>query len=160
MNHLRLYALIVVLGGALATGVAFAQDQKAGGRRGGDGARAAGIGGRGGAGLALRGVNLTDAQQQQIRTLTEQHREQNSAWSERLSTAVEAQRKAAAANPVDEQAIRLAAQNVAEAQAEVMIAQAKLRSAVLALLTPEQRAQAEQARAQRGARGEGRPARP
>ena len=157
MNHLRVYALIVVLGSALATGIAFAQDQKTGGgRRGGDQARA-GIGGRGGSGLALRGVNLTDAQQQQIRALTEQHREQNRAWSERLQAAVEAQRKAAAANPVDEQAIRLAAQNVAEAQAEVMIAQAKLRFAVFALLTPEQRAQAEQARAERGGR---RPVRP
>jgi protein CpxP len=158
--NLRVYALIVVLAGALATGVAFAQDQKTAGRRGGDGARAAGIGGRAGAGLALRGVNLTDAQQQQIRALMEQHREQNRAWSERLQTAVEAQRKAAEANPVDEQAIRLAAQNVAEAQAEVMIAQAKLRSAVFALLTPEQRAQAEQTRTGRGARGEGRPIRP
>jgi periplasmic protein CpxP/Spy len=158
MNHLRIYALIVVLGGTLAAGVAFAQDQKpGGGRRGGDPARAAGVGGRGGAGLALRGVNLTDAQQRQIRALTEQHREQNRVWSERLRTAVEAQRKAADANPVDEQAIRLGAQNVAEAQAEVMIAQAKLRSAVFAVLTPEQRAQAEQARAERGGR---RPVRP
>lgn len=159
MNDLRVYALIAVLGGALATGVAFAQDQKAGGGRRGGEARA-GIGGRGGAGLALRGVNLTDAQQQQIRALTEQHREQNRAWSERLQAAVEAQRKAADANPVDEQAIRLAAQNVAEAQAEAMIAQAKLRSAVFALLTPEQRAQAEQARAERGERGGRRAIRP
>jgi Spy/CpxP family protein refolding chaperone len=61
---------------------------------------------------------------------------------------------------VDEQAIRLAAQNVAEAQAEAMIAQAKLRSAVFALLTPEQRAQAEQARAERGERGGRRAIRP
>lgn len=156
MNHLRVYALIVVLGGALATGVAFAQDQKAGGGRRGGEARA-GTGGRGGVGLALRGVNLTDEQQQQIRALTEQQREQSRAWSERLEAAVEAQRKAADANPVDEQAIRLATQNVAEAQAEVMIAQAKLRSAVFALLTSEQRAQAEQARA---GRGERRPIRP
>lgn len=157
MNHLRVYAVIVVLGGALATGVAFAQDQKAGGgRRGGDQARA-GIGGRGGAGLALRGVTLTDAQQQQIRTLTQQHREQNRAASERLRAAADEQRRAAEANPVDEQAIRSAARAVADAQAEVMIAQARLRAAVFALLTPEQRAQAEQGRAERGER---RPIRP
>jgi Spy/CpxP family protein refolding chaperone len=159
MSDLRGYALVAVLGGALATGSAFAQDQKAGGGRRGGEARA-GIGGRGGAGRALRGVNLTDAQQQQIRALTAQHREQNRAWSERLQAAVEAQRKAADANPVDEQAIRLAAQNLAEAQAEAMIAQAKLRSAVFALLTPEQRAQAEQARAERGERGGRRAIRP
>jgi protein CpxP len=157
MNRLRLYVLIALLGSALASGAAFAQDQKAGGgRRGGDPARA-GVGGRGGAGPALRGVNLTDAQQQQIRSLTEQHREANRAASERLRVAVDAQRQAAEANPVDEQAIRAAAREVAEAQAEVMIAQAKLRSAVFALLTPEQRAQAEQAGARRGER---RPTRP
>jgi protein CpxP len=157
MNHLRVYALIVLIGGVLATGLAFAQDQGAGaGRRGRDQARAA-AGGRGGAGLALRGVNLTDAQQQQIRVLTEQHREQNRASTERLGAAMDAQRAAADANPVNEQAIRIAARNVAEAQAEVMIAQAKLRAAVLALLTPEQRAQAEQARTERGGR---RPVRP
>ncbi|HVG70757.1 MAG TPA: hypothetical protein VM819_07600, partial [Vicinamibacterales bacterium] len=87
MNHLRVYALIVLIGGVLATGLAFAQDQGAGaGRRGRDQARAA-AGGRGGAGLALRGVNLTDAQQQQIRVLTEQHREQNRASTERLRAA-------------------------------------------------------------------------
>ena len=157
MNHLRVYALIVLFGGVVATGVAFAQDQAAGGgRRGRDQARAA-VGGRGGAGLGLRGVNLTDAQQQQIRVLTEQHREQNRASTERLRAAMDAQRAAADADPVNEQAIRIAARNVAEAQAEVMIAQAKLRSAVLALLTPEQRAQAEQARTERGGR---RPVRP
>jgi Spy/CpxP family protein refolding chaperone len=69
-----------------------------------------------------------------------------------LQAALETQRKAADANPVNEQAIRIAARDVAEAQAEVLIAQAKLRSAVFALLTPEQRAQAEQASSDRGGR--------
>ena len=97
---MRLIVRAVALAAALSisfAGAAFAQDQKAaGGRRGGDQAR--GVGARGGAGLAmLRGLNLTDAQRQQIRTLTEQHREQNRAAEERLRSAMAAQRKAAAA---------------------------------------------------------------
>lgn len=156
MNHLPVYALFAVLG-VFTAGVAFAQDQGAGGgRRGREQARA-GVGGRGGAGLALRGVTLTDAQQQQVRVLTEQHREQNRASAERLRVALDAQRQAADANPVNEQAIRIAAREAADAQAEVLIAQAKLRASVLALLTPEQRAQAEQASSERGGRRAVRP---
>ena len=102
-------------------------------------------------------MTLTDAQQQQVRVLTEQHREQNRASAERLRVALDAQRQAADANPVNEQAIRIAAREAADAQAEVLIAQAKLRASVLALLTPEQRAQAEQASSERGGRRAVRP---
>ncbi|MGH9238543.1 MAG: Spy/CpxP family protein refolding chaperone [Vicinamibacterales bacterium] len=102
-------------------------------------------------------MTLTGAQQQQVRVLTEQHREQNRASAERLRVALDAQRQAADATPVNEQAIRIAAREVADAQAEVLIAQTKLRASVLALLTPEQRAQAKQAISERGGRRAVRP---
>jgi len=139
--------MMAVLSGVLAAGAgAFAQDGgRDGGRRGGPRGEFAGRD----AGLPLRGVDLTDAQKQQIQALTTQTREQNRSVFERLRTADEAFEQAANASPVNEQAIRAAAQSRAMAQADVAIVQATLRTQIFALLTPEQQAQVTKSRNER-----------
>ena len=164
MKTFRSFALVSVLGGALAAGTALAQVQQAqeqpaqteGPQRGGRGwhgpsGRGGMMGGRG-SGLELRGLNLTDAQREQIRTLTERHRAETQAAHTRLRNALEAQRKAAEKTPVDEQVIRSATQELVDAQTELAIERAKLRADVFALLTPEQQEQAARLRAEREAR--------
>jgi protein CpxP len=138
--------VLIVLAAVLATGLAFAQ---------GPGLRGRGPGGPGGpgAGLPLRELNLTDAQQEQIRTRSQQSRQQNRAAFEKLRTAMEAQRNAVETLPVNESLIRSTAADLAEAQAEVAIQQAHLRADVVALLTPEQQAQLKKLQAERAARG-------
>lgn len=154
MNRTHSFVMVAVLSGILAAGAgAFAQDA---GRTGGrDGGRR-GVEGRGAlardGGLPLRGVDLTDAQKRQIETLTTQNREQNRAAFEQLRAADEAFGNAVDASPVNEQAIRVAAQSLATARAEAGIAQAKLRTSIFALLTPEQQAQVTKLRSERDAR--------
>jgi protein CpxP len=102
--------------------------------------------------LALRGLDLTDAQREQVRQLTQQFREQNRPLAERMRQAMQARREAAQANPVDESRIRAASEELAQVQADLAVQEARLRNDVLALLTPEQRQKAEELRAQRDAR--------
>jgi len=136
-----------MLSGVLAAGAGvFAQDgARDGGRRGGPRGEFAGRD----AGLPLRGVDLTDAQKQQIQALTTQNREQNRAVFERLRSANDAFDKAVDASPLNEQAIRAAAQSVAMARGDAAIVQAKLRTQIFALLTPEQQAQVTKLRNER-----------
>lgn len=154
MNRVRSLAIIGVLAGALATGSLLAQSPAdSGPGRSGRGGGFGGFGGFGrGGGLELRGLNLTDAQRQQIRTLHDQHREQTQAAATRLRTAMEAQQKAVETVPVNEGAIRATTQELAEAQTEVAIERAKLHASVFALLTPEQKEQAAKLRAERATR--------
>ena len=150
MKRTRVVAFAAILVGALVAGTAIAQvPDRDGGRRGGPG-RFGPFGPD--AGLPLRALNLTDAQQQQIRSLVEQRREQQQEVMTRLHDAMEAQRKAVDATPVDEQAIRSTTQALVEAQTEVAIQHARLRSEIFALLTPEQQAQAAKLKAEREVR--------
>ena len=130
-------ALAVLLAGAV-----YAQGPGPGGRgRGPDGG--------GGMGLPLRALNLTDAQQAQVRTMTQQNRQQNRAAFERLRTAQDAQRKAVATIPMNEALIRSTTQELAEAQTEVAIQQARLQTEIFGLLTPEQQAEAKKLQTER-----------
>ncbi len=108
-------------------------------------------GGRG-AGLALRALDLTDAQREQVRQLTEQHREQTRTLVERARAAGEAQRQAMDAPSFSEQQVRAAAQAFAEARTDLAVQQARLRSDVYALLTPEQQQRLQQLQAEREVR--------
>ena len=103
-------------------------------------------------GLALRGLELTDAQREQVRQLTVQHREQTRTLLERLQTAQEARRKAVEAIPFSEPQIRTAAQALAEVETELAVQQARLQADVYALLTPEQQSRLQTMRAERDAR--------
>jgi Spy/CpxP family protein refolding chaperone len=145
MKRFRSLTLTAVLAVVLA-GAAYAQGPGPGGRgRGADGF------GRGG-GLPLRALNLTDAQEQQIRTATQQNRQQNRALFERVRTAMEAQRKAASTIPVNEALIRSTTQELVDAQTDAAIQQARLQTEIFNMLTPEQQAEAKKLQAERETR--------
>ena len=152
MNRFHSIAAGAVVAGMLVAGAASAQ-----GLRGGPG----GPGGPGrgsGPALALRGLDLTDAQRQQIRDINEQERTAMRQLNERLRQAGAAQRAAIEAVPVNEGLIRQTTDALADVQAEAAIRRAHLYNQVWAVLTPAQQAQATKLRAersaQRGQRGE------
>jgi len=92
----------------------------------------------------LRGLNLTDAQKEQIRTLTEQRRtgedpRRNLIDLERqLQTAI-------LADAPDQQKIEELKGSIATASAQELAARIELGSRIAQVLTPEQRAQAREA---------------
>ena len=133
-------ALVVLIAGAAA--FAFAQ---------GPGGRGRGAAG-GGLGIALGALNLTEAQREQVRQITEQHREEGRGTFERLRAAQAARRQAVEVIPFDESRVRAAMQELAAVETELAVMQARLYSDVFALLTPEQQAQAQKLRAERDAR--------
>jgi len=152
MNRFRSLATGVALVALLATSVAFAQGPRGGGfgGRGGPG----GPFSRGGAGLALNELNLTDAQREQVREIRERYREQTQALARRLGEAADKQRQAIETLPVNETLITSATQDMTQVQVEVAIQEARLNAEIWSVLTPEQQAQATKLRAERKARME------
>ena len=104
------------------------------------------------AGLGLRALDLTEAQREQVRQLTQQFREQTKPLIARVETAQESRRQALEAIPFNEQQIRSAAQALAEAEADLAVQRGRFQSDVYALLTPEQQARLQKIRADRDAR--------
>ena len=124
--------LIAALAGG--TAVSFAQ---------GPGPRDAGLqarGPRGGARLdfGLRGVQLTDAQREQVRSIMQTHRIELENARKALGEAQRAFAEATRAAAIDEAAIRERSTAVADAMAANAILRARVRAEVHALLTPEQ----------------------
>ena len=159
MTRFRALTLTAVLAALLAGGVTFAQGPGPGRRGPGGFGGPGGPGGRGGpggpggpGGLPLQALNLSETQQDQIKQLMQQYREQNQNVGEQLRTAMEAQRKAVETMPVDEGQIRFTTQALVEAQTEMAIQQARLQSEIFALLTPAQQDQARKLQAEREAR--------
>ena len=140
--------VIVVAGGA----VAFAQGPGPRGPRGGG----PGIG----RGLPLREIELTDAQREQVRQLTQQQRESSRALFERAQAARVAQRQAMDATPFNEPAVRAAMAAMAEVEADLAVQEARLQSEIYGLLTPDQQERLQKIRADREARMKERLARP
>lgn len=164
-NHsptLRAFVVMAALGGTVLAGtvlsgtvlggtVLAAQGPGSGNMRGRGPGGPGGPGGRG-AGIALRALDLTEAQREQVRQLTEQHREQTRALAERVRAAGEAQREAMEATSFNEQNIRVTAQAFAEVQTDMAVQEARLRSDIYALLTPDQQQQLATMQAEREAR--------
>jgi protein CpxP len=133
------------LAAVLAGGSAVALAQGPGGRRGPGGHM------RGGAAafLNLRGLDLTEAQQTQVRSILESHK---AAFDEVRTKARDAHRafaEATRAESIDEAAIRARSAEVAAAMADQAVLQAKVRGEVLNILTAEQKQKLEQQRAAR-----------
>lgn len=87
----------------------------------------------------LAGLNLTDAQKEQIKQIHEGFAEQTEALRDQMRTLHESQR-----DPMtnfDEAAVRSAAEARAKVQVEMEVAHAKMMSQVSNVLTAEQRAQ-------------------
>jgi protein CpxP len=119
-----------------------------GGRRPGPGRMHRGFDG-GFDGLALRELDLTEAQQQEIRSIHEQNRDAGRTFGEKLMEARRALREATMADPIDESAIRAAAGSLANAEAEAAIGRARVHAQVWKVLTPEQQEKAKTLRADR-----------
>ena len=151
MTRFRVLTLTAVLAGLLTGGIAIAQGPGPGrGGRGGFG----GPVGPGGPGLPLQALNLSETQQDQIKQLMQQYRQQDQNVGEQLRSAMEAQRKAMETLPVDEGLIRSTTQALVEAQTEMAIQQARLQSEIFALLTPDQQAQVRKLQAERDQRAQ------
>ena len=133
MNRFRTFTAAALAAGLLAGGAVHAQDAGAGGR-----------GERGairGPGIALRALTLTEVQQQQVREIRERYREAARGVQQRVRQAMEAQRKAVEALPVNEGQIRATTFELAEAQTEAAIQQARVNGEIWFVLTPEQQEQ-------------------
>ena len=105
---------------------------------GGPGMR--GPGGPGGPGFVgiPPGIDLTEDQRQQVRSIMESHRDQMQQVGEKVRTAREGMQALIEADTLDESAIRAKAAEVAAAEADAAIMQAKVRAEVFQILTPEQ----------------------
>ena len=139
----------VMAGGAVAI---FAQGGP------GRGAGAFGPGGPGGrgfaAGFALGQLDLSDAQKQQVRDIMQRHRQQSQPVMDRLQQAMQAQRAAINAVPVNEAAVRQAAGSLAAVEADMAVDQARMHADIFSILTVEQQEKAKQLEAQGQARAQ------
>jgi Spy/CpxP family protein refolding chaperone len=128
----------------------FAQDATQPQRRGsGIGDRMRGP--RGGVGPEFRFLNLTDDQQVQLRKIREARQAEFKAAGEKLGAAREGMRALIDADTINESAIRAKSAEVAAAEAEVAILNAKVRQESLQILTSEQQAKLKELREARGA---------
>jgi protein CpxP len=143
---------------ALAAGHAVAGAQ---GPRGGPGMRGApgrgpqgGMRGGPGGDLGLRGVQLTEAQREQVRSIMETHRAEFAELRRKLGAAHRAFAEATQADGLDEAAIRTQSTAVASAMADEAILRARVRTQVHALLTAEQQQQVKEREAARQKRAQ------
>ena len=104
--------------------------------------------------LGLRGVQLTDTQRDQVRSMMESHRTEREAVGKALREAHRA--FADAVRSGDEAAIRSRSTAIGNAMADEAILHAKVRAEVQALLTPEQQQQLKEREAERQQRMRGR----
>jgi protein CpxP len=147
--------LVAALAGGAA--VAIAQPQQGGGAGiGGPGRGMRGPGPRGFGGpmgdLGLRGIELTDAQRDQLRTVMESHKQEFETVRTKLREAHQGLAAASNGETVDEAAIRARTTALASAMADEAILRAKVRIEVNGILTAEQ-LQKLQERRQRKPRG-------
>jgi periplasmic protein CpxP/Spy len=154
MTRFRKWIFTALIAAMVAGGAGALLAQGPGGPgRGGRSFGLAGPGGRGfAAGFALGQLDLSDSQKQQVRDITQRHREQSQPLMQRLQQAMEAQRAAVETTPVNESLVRAAAQDVAAVQADLAVERARLRSDIFSILTVEQQEKAKQLEAQAQAR--------
>jgi protein CpxP len=105
--------------------------------------------GRGLEGLPLRGLDLTDAQREQVRGIMTARQADFKAIGERLRAAHEAQRQAVTRVPVDENEIRARVSEASAVEADFAILRARIHEQVYQVLTPEQQAKAKTLAAER-----------
>ena len=147
LRYLGVSALVAALVGG--GGLVLAQGPGPDGPRG----RGPGFGPGGpGARLLLRELALTEAQQEQVRQLTQQNRDQMRGLMERMQTAQDARRKAVEAVPFNETQVRAAMKDLADVEADLAVAEARVQADIYALLTADQQQRLQKLRADREAR--------
>ena len=109
-------------------------------------------GGRGGMIPALRQLDLTDAQRDQIREIGERNCNASVALMESLRTTREALNQAVMADVVNESAIRGLAARIAPLEADAAVQRAYANAEMMSVLTPDQRAELKEVQAEQQAR--------
>jgi protein CpxP len=123
-----------------------------GGPGGGPGMRRpGGPGGPMGLGPGFRELDLTDDQKAQMKTIAESHRDEFRAAGEKARAAHEGMQALLESDSINEGAIRAKSQEIAAAEADVMILNAKVRQESLQVLTSEQQAKLKELRTAREA---------
>jgi protein CpxP len=126
-----------------------ARIMRGGHERGGDwGGRGEGMHGG-----MLRGINLTDDQKAKVKQISESFRESTKALRQELQTKREALRQTSEGGTFDEALTTQKLTEMAGPQAKLMGEEFKMRQEIVSVLTPEQKTQLEQKRAEFKARG-------
>ena len=152
-------AVIAVVSMAAAAPMLTAQDQQPRGpgsgfggpgmRGPGGGPGMRGPGGPMGFGPGFRELDLTDDQKAQLKTIGESHRDEFRAAGEKVRAAREGLRALVEADTIDESAIRAKSAEIAAAEADMTILNAKVRRESLQVLTSEQQTKLKELRAAR-----------
>ena len=100
-------------------------------------------------GLPLRGLELTDAQREQVRGIVSARQADFKAVGDRLRAAHLAQRQAVTRVPVDENEIRARVSDASAVEADFAVLRARVHEQVYQVLTPEQQAKAKTLQAER-----------
>ncbi len=101
--------------------------------------------GRGGGVMHLRALDLSAAQQEQVRSIHEQSGEATQATDQRVRAARQALQEATTADVVNEGAIRAVANELGMAEGDAAVQRAWVHAQVWQMLTPEQQAAAREA---------------
>ena len=115
---------------------------------GGPGMRMRAPGGPMGFGPGFGQLDLTDDQKAQLKQIAESHRDEFRAAGEKMRAARDGMQALIEADSLDESAIRAKAAEIANAEADTMILNAKLRHESLQILTSEQQAKLKELRSQ------------
>ena len=118
-----------------------------------------GVGGPGGPGMrrggpmafgpGFRELDLTDDQKAQLKSIAESHRDEFRAAGEKARAAHDGMQALVDADSINESAIRAKSAEIAAAEAEVMILNAKVRQESMQILTSEQQQKLKELRAAR-----------
>ncbi len=120
-------------------------------RRGPGGPGGPGMRGPGG-GFEFRGLDLSDDQRAQLRKVREAHQSEFKAAGEKMRAAREGMRALIDADAINESAIRTKSNEVAAAEADLAILNAKVRAESMQILTADQQAKLKEMRANRESR--------
>ena len=100
-----------------------------------------------GFGPGFRELDLTDDQKAQLKSIAESHRDEFRAAGEKVRAARDGMQALVEADSIDESAIRAKSAEIAAAEAEVMILNAKVRQESMQVLTSEQQQKLKELRA-------------
>lgn len=165
-----LAAALAVMTVATAAPMLIAQDQQPRQRQGpgfggpppggpgGPGMRMRGPGGPMGFGPGFQLLDLTDDQKTQLKSIAESHRDEFRAAGEKARAAHDGMQALIEADSINESAIRAKSAEIAAAEADVMILNAKMRQESMQVLTSEQQAKLKELRTAH--EGQMRPRRP
>jgi protein CpxP len=102
--------------------------------------------------MLSRELQLTDTQQDQLKSIAQSHRDEWNALADRARTAHDALNSAVTADTVDETLIRQKSADVAAVDADMAVARAHAYTEVLQILTADQKAKLKTLQAQFSAR--------